>query len=119
LGPGLEFYWKGGLKNLEQELAAYDLLYSEEDDTSTDTMAETDGACWWMHGASHNFNGSHQIVIYSLITVVVIHKTHKFQLSRVLQLKKKVFRKARLRIAGVSRIVIDIDIFAEKSEARH
>lgn len=26
----LEFYWKGGLKNLKRELAAYDLLYKEE-----------------------------------------------------------------------------------------
>lgn len=29
---GLDFYWKGGLKNLEQELAAYDLLFEEEDE---------------------------------------------------------------------------------------
>jgi hypothetical protein len=46
-GPGLEFYWKGGLKNLEQELAAYDLLYSEEDDTDTtaETVTEHAGGC--------------------------------------------------------------------------
>lgn len=29
-GHGLEFYWKGRLKNLECELAAYDLMYEEE-----------------------------------------------------------------------------------------
>jgi hypothetical protein len=46
-GPGLEFYWKGGLKNLEQELAAYDLLYSEENDTNTtaETVTEHAGGC--------------------------------------------------------------------------
>jgi hypothetical protein len=31
-GTSLEFYWKGGLKNLERELVAYDLLYEEESD---------------------------------------------------------------------------------------
>lgn len=31
-GTGLDFYWKWGLKNLEQELVAYDLLYEEEYD---------------------------------------------------------------------------------------
>jgi len=33
-GAGLDFYWKGGLKNLNQELAAYDLLCEEEEDES-------------------------------------------------------------------------------------
>jgi hypothetical protein len=33
-GTHLEFYWKGGLKNLECELAAYDLLYEDEDESS-------------------------------------------------------------------------------------
>jgi hypothetical protein len=33
-GMHLEFYWKGGLKNLGCELAAYDLLYEDEDESS-------------------------------------------------------------------------------------
>jgi hypothetical protein len=39
--PGLDFYWKGGLKNLEQELAAYDLLYAEEDESGGVVKSET------------------------------------------------------------------------------
>ena len=42
-GSGLEFYWKGGLKNLEQELAAYDLLYGEENDIDTTAKTHTSG----------------------------------------------------------------------------
>jgi hypothetical protein len=30
---GLDFYWKGGLKNLNRELAAYDLLCEDEDES--------------------------------------------------------------------------------------
>jgi hypothetical protein len=33
---GLDFYWKGGLKNLNQELAAYDLLCEEEEESFPD-----------------------------------------------------------------------------------
>jgi hypothetical protein len=40
-GPGLDFYWKGGLKNLEEELAAYDLLYAEEDESGGVVESET------------------------------------------------------------------------------
>jgi len=39
--PGLDFYWKGGLKNLEQKLAAYDLLYGEEDESDGVAKSET------------------------------------------------------------------------------
>jgi hypothetical protein len=39
--PGLDFYWKGGLKNLEQELAAYDLLYAKEDESGGVVESET------------------------------------------------------------------------------
>jgi hypothetical protein len=46
-GAGLDFYWKGGLKNLNRELAAYDLLCEEEDESfpDEDGMADAiDGA---------------------------------------------------------------------------
>ena len=35
-GAGLDFYWKRGLKNLNRELAAYDLLCKEEDKSLPD-----------------------------------------------------------------------------------
>jgi len=35
-GAGLDFYWKGGLKNLNRELAAYELLCEEEDENVPD-----------------------------------------------------------------------------------
>ena len=38
-GAGLNFYWKGGLKNLNWELAAYELLCEEEDENVPDEMA--------------------------------------------------------------------------------
>ena len=46
-GAGLDFYWKGGLKNLNRELAAYDLLCEEEEESfpDEDGMADAiDGA---------------------------------------------------------------------------
>ena len=50
-GAGLDFYWKGGLKNLEEELASYELQQSEEDaDTAAGVpldlgaLASTDGS---------------------------------------------------------------------------
>ncbi|KIM74770.1 hypothetical protein PILCRDRAFT_92459 [Piloderma croceum F 1598] len=39
----LDFYWKGGLKNLNQELTAYDLLCEEEDESLPDKDEMTDG----------------------------------------------------------------------------
>jgi hypothetical protein len=41
-GAGLDFYWKGGLKNLNRELAAYDLLCEEEDESLPDGDGMTD-----------------------------------------------------------------------------
>ena len=41
-GAGLDFYWKGGLKNLNWELAAYDLLCEEEDESLPDGDGITD-----------------------------------------------------------------------------
>jgi hypothetical protein len=35
-GAGLDFCWKGGLKNLNRELAAYDLLCEDEDESVPD-----------------------------------------------------------------------------------
>lgn len=35
-GIGLDFYWKGGLKNLDHELDTYDLLFEEEDESLVD-----------------------------------------------------------------------------------
>jgi hypothetical protein len=35
-GAALDFDWKGGLKNLNRELAAYDLLCEEEDERFPD-----------------------------------------------------------------------------------
>ena len=42
-GTGLDFYWKGGLKNLNWELAAYDLLCEEEDKNLPDEDGMMDG----------------------------------------------------------------------------
>jgi hypothetical protein len=42
-GAGLDFYWKGGLKNLNWELAAYDLLCEDEDESVPDEDRVTDG----------------------------------------------------------------------------
>jgi hypothetical protein len=42
-GTGLDFYWKGGLKNLNWELAAYDLLCEEEDKSLPDEDGMMDG----------------------------------------------------------------------------
>jgi hypothetical protein len=41
-GAGLDFYWKGGLKNLNRELAAYDLLCEEEDESFPGEDGTTD-----------------------------------------------------------------------------
>jgi hypothetical protein len=46
-GAALDFDWKGGLKNLNRELAAYDLLCEEEDERFPDEDGMTgviDGA---------------------------------------------------------------------------
>jgi hypothetical protein len=41
-GAGLDFNWKGGLKNLNCELAVYDLLCEEEDESLPDGDGITD-----------------------------------------------------------------------------
>jgi len=41
---GLDFYWKGGLKNLEKEVHAYELVYDAEAGIPSNSVAEPVGA---------------------------------------------------------------------------
>jgi hypothetical protein len=41
---GLDFYWKGGLKNLEKEIHAYELVYDAEAGIPSNSVAEPMGA---------------------------------------------------------------------------
>jgi hypothetical protein len=65
---------------LEQELAAYDLLYREEDDTADSERVTEHGPAWWNHKAASGRSQHHcptlNYGIYYIYSTVILPKCH-------------------------------------------